>query len=62
MFILVSIENNLVNFSLINDYCTKRGLDRSLVRFMVNGREIFETDTPASVGMKNGDKIDVQDR
>ena len=49
-------------FSLINDYCKKRGLDRSLVRFMLNGKEIFETDTPESIGMKDVDKIFVKDK
>ena len=51
----------LWKFSIINDYCKKRGLDKSLVRFMVNSREVYETDTPESIRMNNGDKITVVD-
>ena len=29
---------------------------------MLNGKEIFETDTPALVGMKSGDNITVEDK
>ena len=47
---------------MITDFCKKRGLDKSLVRFMVNGREIFETDTPDSIGMNDGDEIDIVDK
>ena len=40
------------------EVCEKKGVDRENVKFMYNGKEIFETDTFNSVGMKNGDIIE----
>ena len=41
----------------MTDFCKMRGLERKLVCFLYNGRDLFETDTPKSVGLKEGDKI-----
>ena len=46
----------------MDDFCKMRGLERKLVCFMYNGREVFETDTPMSIGLKEGDNIDCFDR
>ena len=42
----------------MTEFCKVRGLERKLVCFMLNGREVFETDTPRSIGLKEGDQID----
>ena len=44
------------------DFCKIRGLEKEMVRFIHNGREILETDTPESIGLKEGDNIDCFDR
>ena len=46
----------------MNDFCQIRGLKRKLVCFIYNGREVFETDTPESIGLKEGDYVDCFDR
>ena len=47
---------------LMHDFSMTRGLDRKLVCFIYNGQEIFETDTPKSIGLKEGDNTYVFDR
>ena len=49
-------------FRLMTDFCKKRGLQRNMVSFMYNGREIFESDTPSSLHMKEGETIDCIDK
>ena len=49
-------------FRIMDEFCRIRGLERKLVCFMYNGREIFETDTPKSIGLKHGENIDCFDR
>ena len=46
----------------MTEFCKARGLERDLVCFMYNGREVFETDTAKSIGLKEGDNIDCFDR
>ena len=46
----------------MNAFCKIRGLERESVCFMHNGREVVVTDTPNSIGLKEGDNIDVYDR
>lgn len=49
-------------FRFMTDFCKKRGLQRNMVSFMYNDREIFESDTPNSICMKEGDNIDCFDK
>ena len=44
------------------DFCETRGLQKEMVCFMYNGEEVFETDTPNSIDLKEGDNIDCFDR
>lgn len=44
------------------DFCKLKNLDRKLVCFIFNGREVFETDTPESIGLKEGDNIDCYEK
>ena len=44
------------------EFCKAKGLERSSVSFMYNGREVFENDSPNSIGLKEGDNIDCFDR
>ena len=44
------------------DYCKIKNIKRELVSFHFGGREILDTDTPKSIGLKEGDKIDVSDK
>ena len=46
----------------MEEYYEKKGLDKKQVRFMIKGKEVFETDTPKSIGMKQGDNIDAYER
>ena len=46
----------------MTEFCKARGLKRDLVCFMYNGREVFETDTAKSIGLKEGDNIECFDR
>ena len=46
-------------FRFINDVCKKSGIHRDRLCFMYKGREVFESDTPNSIGLKEGDIIDV---
>ena len=46
----------------MDDFCKMRGLERKSTCFMYNGREVFETDTPKSIDLKEGDNIDCFDR
>ena len=44
------------------DFCKISGLEKAKVSFMYNGREVIETDTPESIGLKEGDNTDCFDR
>ena len=46
----------------MEEYCEKSGRERNTVRFMFKGREVFESDTPELIGMKQGDNIDAYGR
>ena len=46
----------------MEEYCEKLGLEMNQVRFMFKGREVFEHQTPKSIGMKEGDNIDGYER
>ena len=46
----------------MDEYCKKKGLDRKNVRFVFNGRVVFQTDTPKLIGMKEGDNIEAHER
>ena len=46
----------------MDEYCKNKGLQRKNVRFVFNGRKVFETDTPKLIGMKEGDNIDAYER
>ena len=46
----------------MTDFCKTRGLEKEMVCFMYNGLEVAETDTPESIGLKEGDNIDCFDR
>ena len=43
------------------DFCKIWGHEKEMV-FMYKGQEILETDTPNSIGLKEGDTIDCFDR
>ena len=43
-------------------YCEIKNFGRDAVSFYFNGREILDTDTPLSIGLKESDKIFVCDR
>ena len=43
-------------------YCEIKNFRRDAVSFYFNGREILDTDTPLSIGLKESDKIFVCDR
>ena len=47
---------------MMADFCKIRGLEKEKVCFMYNGREVTVTDTPESIGLKEGDNIDCFDR
>ena len=47
---------------MMADFCKMRGLEKEKVCFMYNGQEVIETDTPKSIGLKEGDNIDCFDR
>ena len=59
---LIVISQRTYYFRLIADFCKIRGLEKEKVCFMYNGREVTETDTPESIGLKEGDNIDCFDR
>ena len=44
---------------MINDYCEVKGLEREKFSFVFDEKEFFEHDTPASLGIKNGDEFEV---
>ena len=46
----------------MEEYCEKKSLEKKHVRFMFKGKQVFEADTPKSIGMKNGDNIDAYER
>ena len=46
----------------MTEYCKIKKLKRDLVSFYFGGREILDTDTPNSLGLKEGDKIEVFDK
>ena len=48
--------------SIIEEYCKMSGYERKSVRFVFKGRELLQTDTPKSIGMKHEDNIDVYER
>ena len=50
------------HFRMMDDFCKIRGLEKEMVCFMYNGLEVSETDTPKSIGLKEGDNIDCFDR
>ena len=43
---------------IMDAYCTKRGLSREYVRFMIDGVRIQDSDTPKMKEMEDGDQID----
>lgn len=43
---------------LMTAFARHRGIDRQRTKFMFNGNEIEESDTPEGVGMEDGDRID----
>ena len=47
---------------LLAEYCEKKGVKREDVFFMYNGKEVFETDTPKSIGYQKGIEFEVFDR
>ena len=47
---------------MMDDFCKIRGLDKEKVCFMYNGQGVNETDTPKSIGLKEGDNIYCYDR
>ena len=46
----------------MEEYCKNNGYERKQVRFMFKGRQVFQSDTPDLIGMKQGDNIDVYGR
>ena len=46
----------------MDEFCEKSGYKRNTVCFEFKGREVFESDTPKSIGVKHGDIIDVYER
>jgi len=57
-----SINKNNKLKKLMADFCKIRGIKKEMVCFMYYGQEVFETDTPKSIGLKEGDNIDCFDR
>jgi len=43
---------------MIDSYCQRNGYHSKSVRFIYEGERIKETDTPAALGMEDGDEID----
>ena len=43
----------------MDEHCEKSDYESKNLRFMFEGREVFEIDTPKSIGMKNGDHLDI---
>ena len=43
-------------------FCEASGFKRQNIRLKFNGREVLETDTPNSIGMNEGDYIDIVNR
>ena len=46
----------------MDDYCKATGEDRKSIYFVYKGREVYETDTPKSIGFVAGDIIEVYDK
>eukprot|EP00056_Hartaetosiga_gracilis_P021794 m.26370 g.26370 ORF g.26370 m.26370 type:complete len:93 (+) comp9269_c0_seq1:169-447(+) len=44
---------------LMDTYCQRQGLNKGSVRFMFDGEQIKDTDTPALLEMEDSDSIDV---
>ena len=44
-------------FSLIEDFCETKGIEREKFAFVFYKKEFFEHDTPKSLGIKNGDEF-----
>eukprot|EP00051_Salpingoeca_urceolata_P032136 m.14441 g.14441 ORF g.14441 m.14441 type:complete len:94 (+) comp4799_c0_seq1:1404-1685(+) len=44
---------------LMDAYCSRQGLDKQNVRFMLDGQRINDTDTPETLDMEDNDAIDV---
>ena len=44
------------------NYCRVKNLKRDNMSFQFKGREILDTDTPNSIGLKECDKIDVLEK
>ena len=59
---IIVINQRAFFFRLMADFCKTRGLVKEMVCFMYNGQEVFETDTPNSIDLKEGDNIDCFDR
>ena len=49
-------------FSLLILYCRTKNIDKDLVYFSYGGRPIRDTDTPKSLGLRNGDAIELKYR
>lgn len=43
---------------MIESYCQRNGYHSRSVRFIYEGDRVKETDTPATLGMEDGDEID----
>ena len=43
----------------MDEYCKATGEDRNSIYFEYKGREVYETDTPKSIGFVEGDTIEV---
>ncbi|PNW72397.1 hypothetical protein CHLRE_16g675861v5 [Chlamydomonas reinhardtii] len=43
---------------VIDAYCKKKALDASTIRFLYDGNRVNPTNTPAELGMEDGDTID----
>ena len=39
-------------------YAKRRGIDRTVLRFMLDGHRVLDTDTPEILELENGDQVD----
>jgi len=56
------IKTSITLDRLFTSYCKIKNLKKEMLIFQFQGREILDTDTPNSIGLKEGNKIDVLDK
>ena len=56
------MKKNIRLKKLMQTYCARKGYPLNSVRFLYEGEEIRETDTPDNLKMENGDEIEANEK